>query len=299
MDGILNVYKEKGYSSHDVVAKLRGILQMKRIGHTGTLDPDAEGVLVVCIGKGTKLTDMITDKDKSYKAILKLGITTDTQDLSGNIIKTGEVRADRKQIEDVIKSFIGEYMQLPPMYSAIKVGGKKLYEYARQGEEVERERRRVHIKDIKILEHKIKDHEITMLVDCSKGTYIRTLLHDIGEALGCGGAMKELTRIRVGSFDIDNALTLSEISRLVENDKFKDYLIPMEDIFPSYSKVIIQREHNKLVHNGNVFNAGMIKEQALHMLSEYVRVYDADNIFIGIYCFDQDGKVFKPVKMLL
>lgn len=299
MDGILNVYKEKGYSSHDVVAKLRGILQMKRIGHTGTLDPDAEGVLVVCIGKGTKLTDMITDKDKSYKAILKLGITTDTQDLSGNIIKTGEVRADRKQIEDVIKSFIGEYMQLPPMYSAIKVGGKKLYEYARQGEEVERERRRVHIKDIKILEHKIKDHEITMLVDCSKGTYIRTLLHDIGEALGCGGAMKELTRIRVGSFDIDNALKLSEISRLVENDKFKDYLIPMEDIFPSYSKVIIQREHNKLVHNGNVFNAGMIKEQALHMLSEYVRVYDADNVFIGIYCFDQDGKVFKPVKMLL
>jgi tRNA pseudouridine55 synthase len=299
MDGILNVYKEKGYSSHDVVAKLRGILQMKRIGHTGTLDPDAEGVLVVCIGKGTKLTDMITDKDKSYKAILKLGITTDTQDLSGNIIKTGEVRADRKQIEDVIKSFIGEYMQLPPMYSAIKVGGKKLYEYARQGEEVERERRRVHIKDIKILEHKIKDHEITMLVDCSKGTYIRTLLHDIGESLGCGGAMKELTRIRVGSFDIDNALKLSEISRLVENDKFKDYLIPMEDIFPSYSKVIIQREHNKLVHNGNVFNAGMIKEQALHMLSEYVRVYDADNVFIGIYCFDQDGKVFKPVKMLL
>lgn len=299
MDGILNVYKEKGYSSHDVVAKLRGILRMKRIGHTGTLDPDAEGVLVVCIGKGTKLADMITDKDKSYKAVLKLGITTDTQDLSGNILKTGEVRADLEQTEAVIKSFIGEYMQLPPMYSAIKVGGRKLYEYARKGEEIERERRRVHIQDIKILEHKQEEHEITMLVDCSKGTYIRTLLNDIGEALGCGGAMKELTRTRVGSFCIDSALKLSEVSRLAEADMLKDYLIPTEDIFPSYCKVILQREHNKLVHNGNLFYAGMIEEQPLHMLTEYVRVYDADNIFIGIYRYDQESKVFKPVKMLL
>lgn len=299
MDGIINVYKEKGYTSHDVVAKMRGILQMKRIGHTGTLDPDAVGVLPVCIGKGTKLTDMIADKDKSYEAVLKLGLTTDTQDISGQILKTSEVVAGFDRIEEVIQSFIGEYLQLPPMYSAVKVGGKKLYEYARQGKEIERQRRSVNIKNIRILVYNANEHEVKMIVDCSKGTYIRTLLHDIGETLGCGGTMKELTRTRVGNFNIDKALKLSEISDIVKNGMLKDYVIPTEDMFPLYSKVIIRPEYNKLIHNGNVFYTDMSLEQESGVLSEYVRVYDSDEIFIGIYRYDYTAEVFKPVKMFL
>jgi len=299
MDGIINVYKEKGYTSHDVVAKLRWILQTKRIGHTGTLDPDAEGVLVVCIGKGTKLSDMIAGKDKSYRTVLKLGITTDTQDLSGNILKTSEVNARLEEIEKHVKSFIGEYMQLPPMYSAIKVGGKKLYEYARVGKEVERERRNVLIKDIKILGYNDREHELTMEVDCSKGTYIRTLLHDIGESIGCGGAMKELVRTRVGRFTIDTALKLEDIRRLLEAGSLAEYIIPMDEMFPAFDRLTIKREYNRLVHNGNVFYEKMAVLQDANQLTEYVRVYDADGNFIGIYRYDRAGRLFKPYKMLL
>jgi len=298
MDGIINVYKEKGYTSHDVVAKLRKILQTKRIGHTGTLDPDAEGVLLVCIGKGTKLADMISGKDKSYKTILKLGITTDTQDLSGTVIKTGEVRVGFDLIKETIMSFIGEYKQLPPMYSAIKVGGKKLYEYARQGIEVERQARSVRIFDIRVLDYDEDAHEVTMEVDCSKGTYIRTLLHDIGEALACGGAMKELIRTRVGSFGLDSALRLSEIEKLTQEGRLEAYIIPPDAFFSDYSRVTIDREYNRLVHNGNVFYERMARTLDAS-LSEYVRVYDADGNFIGIYRYDRTGRLFKPYKMLL
>jgi tRNA pseudouridine55 synthase len=162
INGIIIINKEKGYTSHDVVAKMRGILKIKKIGLTGTLDPDAQGVLPVCIGNATKLVDLITDKDKTYEAVLKLGITTDTQDITGKVLKTAEVTADYEQIKQVIQSFIGGYDQLPPMYSAIKVGGKKLYELARQGKEIERERRRVNIKDIRILDHDEEQHEIRL-----------------------------------------------------------------------------------------------------------------------------------------
>lgn len=271
---------------------------MKRIGHTGTLDPDAEGVLVVCIGKGTKLADMITDKDKSYRAVLKLGITTDTQDISGKILKSSEVNAGFDRIKEVVDSFIGEYKQLPPMYSAIKVGGRKLYEYARQGMEVERQRRTVQIKDIRILEYNELEHEVTVLVDCSRGTYVRTLLHDIGETLGCGGTMKELVRIRVGSFHIDKALKLSDIERLHEDGRLKEHIVPMDDMFDSYCRVFINKEYNKLVRNGNAFYESMAHTD-MQQPTEYVRVYDADAAFVGIYRYYQDEKLFKPVKMLL
>lgn len=168
INGIINVYKEKGYTSHDVVAKMRGILKMKKIGHTGTLDPDAVGVLPVCMGKGTKLVDLITDKDKTYEAVLKLGITTDTQDITGTVLKTSEVNVTFPQIEAAIQSYIGEYMQLPPMYSAIKVDGRRLYELARQGKEIERERRKVIIYDIRILSFSEEEHEVTVSVDSAK-----------------------------------------------------------------------------------------------------------------------------------
>ncbi|HCR40008.1 MAG TPA: tRNA pseudouridine(55) synthase TruB, partial [Lachnospiraceae bacterium] len=237
INGIINIYKEKGYTSHDVVAKMRGILKIKKIGHTGTLDPDAEGVLPVCIGKATKLVDLITDKDKTYETVLKLGITTDTQDITGTILKTKEVTAAPPEIEAAIKGFIGEYMQLPPMYSAVKVHGRKLYELARQGKEVERQRRKVRIHDIRILEMNEEAHEVTLAVDCGKGTYIRTLLHDIGETLGCGGTMKSLVRTAVGSFKLEDAHSLAEIEKLVQNGQIDQAVLPMEDLLSDYAKV--------------------------------------------------------------
>lgn len=299
IEGIINVYKEKGYTSHDVVARMRGILKIKKIGHTGTLDPDAEGVLPVCIGKGTKLVDMITEKDKTYETVLKLGITTDTQDITGSVLKTSEVNVSYERIEEAIKSYIGEYLQLPPMFSAIKIEGKKLYEYARQGKEIERERRRVVINNIRILDYSEEDHEIRMIVDCGRGTYIRTLLHDIGETLGCGGTMKELRRTAVGSFRIEDSLRLSEIDRLTHEGKLEQYLIPADGMFPGYDKVCVDHIYHKLIYNGNPFNKDQLMRPEMLISTDLVRVYDADGVFIGIYRYIKDDELFKPYKMFL
>ena len=182
-NGIINIYKEKGFTSHDVVAKMRGILRQKKIGHTGTLDPDATGVLPVCLGSATKLCDMLTDRDKEYEAVMQLGISTDTQDLSGEVLEECPVTVTEEEVRNAILSFIGDYDQIPPMYSALKVNGKKLYELARAGKEVERQPRAVTIYDITILDMKLP--EVTFRVSCSKGTYIRTLCYDIGVKCGC------------------------------------------------------------------------------------------------------------------
>lgn len=299
VNGILNTYKEKGYTSHDVVAKMRGILKMKKIGHTGTLDPEAEGVLPICIGKGTKLVDILTDKDKTYEAVLKLGIITDTQDMTGQILKTCEVTVEFPEIEAAIKKYIGEYDQLPPMYSAIKVNGRKLYELARQGKEVERETRKVSIHDIKILDYSAADHEVRMSVDCGKGTYIRTLLHDIGITLGCGGTMKSLIRTRVGAFSSEDSLRLSEIEELVQSDRLSGYIIPVDEMFPDYGQIIIYEEYDKLIHNGNQFRKEHIKEITREKWEPFVRVYDSEGEFVGIYRFHPEEDSFRAVKMFL
>lgn len=299
INGIINVYKEQGYTSHDVVAKMRGILKMKKIGHTGTLDPEAQGVLPVCIGKATKLVDLITDKDKTYMAVLKLGITTDTQDMTGQILTTSEVTVGLEQIQEVMKHYIGEYLQLPPMYSAIKVGGKKLYELARQGKEIERERRKVIIKDIKILDYSEQYHEVTVSVDCGKGTYIRTLLHDIGAELGCGGAMKSLLRTAVGNFHMEQALTLAQIEEKVKENVLDEYIVPIDRMFDTYNKVNVDKQYHKLIYNGNPFSKAHLTERPDVNSSDMVRVYDADDIFIGIYRYDTAEKQYKPVKLFL
>lgn len=299
INGIININKEKGYTSHDVVAKMRGILKIKKIGHTGTLDPDAVGVLPVCIGKATKLVDLITDKDKTYEAVLKLGMTTDTQDISGTILKTCEVNVDFPRITEVVNSYIGEYHQLPPMYSAIKVDGKKLYELARQGKEIERERRKVIIKNISILDYSEEDKELSVRVDCGKGTYIRTLLHDIGETLGCGGTMKSLIRTAVGNFSIEDSLKLSDVETLVRANQLEAYIQPVDDIFLKYDKVIVERDFHKLIYNGNAFHLEHIQQPEYEFHTEYIRVYDSDEVFIGIYEYVKELQLFKPFKMFL
>ena len=209
MDGILNIYKEKGFTSHDVVAKLRGILRQKKIGHTGTLDPDAEGVLPVCLGCGTKLCDMLTDTDKEYQAQMLLGVTTDTQDVSGTVLSRQEVQVGPEEIRRQVNAFVGPYQQIPPMYSALKVGGQKLCDLARAGKTVERKPRPVKIYSITI--HHIEGTRVNMTVSCSKGTYIRTLCHDIGQALGCGAVLETLVRTRAGIFHVEDSLTLTQV----------------------------------------------------------------------------------------
>ena len=205
-NGIINIYKEQGYTSFDVVAKLRGILKMRKIGHTGTLDPDATGVLPVVLGSATKLVDMLTDKKKEYIATLRLGITTDTLDITGTVLSENTPDVSEGEVRDAILSFIGPQLQTPPMYSAIKVNGRKLYELAREGIEIERQKRSIEIFDIEILDMSLPD--IRLRVECSKGTYIRSLCADIGDKLSCGAVITSLMRTKSGDFAIDRAYTL-------------------------------------------------------------------------------------------
>ena len=230
-NGIINIYKEAGFTSHDVVAKLRGILKQKKIGHTGTLDPEAVGVLPVCLGKGTKVCDLLTDKDKVYETVMCLGVVTDTQDMTGEVLSRSDVNVSREMLEEVLETFRGEYDQIPPMYSALKVQGKKLYELAREGKVVERKPRRVQILGLELLDMDSDGIHVHMRVHCSKGTYIRTLCHDIGEKLGCGAAMEKLVRTQVGVFEIQDALTLSQVEAYVQDQKVEEVIRSIDSMF--------------------------------------------------------------------
>jgi len=296
LNGIINVYKEKGFTSHDVVAKLRGILHQKKIGHTGTLDPDAEGVLPVCLGKATKLCDMLTDKDKTYEAVLLLGTETDTQDVTGKTLSQyqGDFTAfSREHIIETIESFIGAYHQIPPMYSALKVNGKKLYELAREGKEIERQPRLVYIHNIVI--NKIDLPKVSITVECSKGTYIRTLCHDIGKVLGCGGCMDSLIRTKAGRFSIKESLTLDQIAEAKES--LRDYIFPIDAMFEIYPDFIVAEEFNKLLYNGN--KIPLKDMDASDITNGCVRVYDSSRHFVGIYECSTDEQILTPKKMFL
>lgn len=292
--GIINVYKEKGFTSFDVVAKLRGILKTKKIGHTGTLDPDAEGVLPVCIGRATKVCDILTDKDKVYEAVMLLGVETDTQDTTGEILKKLPVEESESVVKEAILSFVGEYAQIPPMYSALKVNGKKLYELAREGKTVERKARNVQIFSIEILEMDLP--RVRMSVHCSKGTYIRTLCHDIGQKLGCGGCMEKLLRTKAGIFELADTLKLAEINALAQEGLVEEKIISVDELFEDHSKVWTKQEYDVVVHNGNRVKMKMFQEK-LPENTERLRVYDSKGEFIGVYEFCSERGDFKPVKM--
>lgn len=297
VNGVLNVYKEKGFTSHDVVAKMRGILRMKKIGHTGTLDPDAEGVLPVCLGQGTKLCDMLTDQTKTYRAGLLLGVETDTQDISGIVTAEYPVTAEPEAVRRVMEDFVGTYHQLPPMYSALKVNGKKLYQLARAGKVVERQTRPVEITAIQI--EKIELPRVTFTVSCSKGTYIRTLCYDIGRRLGCGGCMEHLTRTRVGRFGIEESLRLAELERLRDEDRLAEVIIPVDQMFLQLPAICTIPEADKLVHNGSPLITAQFKPELLKSLPEQLRVYDSQKNFIGIYEYNGQTDRYQPKKMFL
>ncbi len=296
--GIINVYKERGFTSHDVVAKLRGICKQKKIGHTGTLDPDAVGVLPVCLGSATKLCDMLTDKEKEYIAVLRLGMVTDTQDISGEVLEEKEVRVSAEQVREAIYSFQGEYAQIPPMYSALKVNGKKLYELARAGKEVERAARPVIIRELEILEENMP--EFTIRVRCSKGTYIRTLCHDIGQKLGCGGVMTSLIRSKSGTFMIEKAYKLSEIQKYADEGRLNELVMPVEKMFEHLPAVTVKEDAYKILQNGNQLKLKDLQTKLdVNNNTENltVRVYSHEDVFYGVYEYDSTRKMFCPVKL--
>ena len=300
-NGIINVYKERGFTSHDVVAKLRGICKMKKIGHTGTLDPDAVGVLPVCFGSGTKLCDMLTDWDKEYIAVLRLGVVTDTQDMTGRILEQCETNRidalDEVTVRNVIMDFLGDYAQIPPMYSALKVDGKKLYELARMGKEIERKPRKVRIEEIEILSVELP--LVKFRVVCSKGTYIRTLCHDIGTKLMCGGAMESLIRSRVGIFRIEDALTLDELERLRDDNNISSVILPPDAVFERNRTATVNEQALKMVQNGNALSPAHLTERIRFDDGEQVRVYGINDRFYGIYIYCETDRRLKPFKMFL
>ena len=303
MDGIINIYKEKGFTSHDVVAVVRKTINQKKVGHTGTLDPDAVGVLPVCVGKATKLADYIMNSGKTYEAEITLGAQTTTQDASGEIISRTDFVFDENKITEAVLLFKGSYMQIPPMYSAIKINGKKLYELARKGQEVERKPRKVDINSIEIIEFMPPD-KIKISVDCSKGTYIRALSSDIGDKIGCGAYMSALTRTRSGKFNIENSIKLGKLKELSENGNLSQAFISMEKALEDYKKVYVNPKADKLIHNGaKIYSYFFDKKSDCINAGETVIAFDSNSNLNGIYKaeFDEEKHciLIKPLTILL
>ena len=259
---------------------MRGILHIKKIGHTGTLDPSAEGVLPICFGKATKVCDFLSDRTKTYRAKMILGITTDTDDMDGTILKECPVNITSAELFDIMERFHGALLQIPPMYSAKKINGKKLYQYAREGETVERKPSEIFIHEIRI--ESVELPEAVFTVTCSKGTYIRALIRDIGQAAGCGAAMSSLLRTRVGSFEVQSALKLSEVETLAAQDALDDFIYPVDSAFSDCPSFVLSKEESFHAKNGCPV---ALSGEALKIPedSRFVRVYLPDHTFLGIY----------------
>ncbi|HCQ90190.1 MULTISPECIES: tRNA pseudouridine(55) synthase TruB [unclassified Clostridium] len=289
MFGILNIYKPTKITSFDVVRIIRKLTNEKKVGHCGTLDPEACGVLPICIGKATKAIDYIMENNKVYVAELKLGEVTDTYDIEGKVIRQCDVNVTAEEVMEAVYSFKGNIKQVPPMYSALKVNGKKLYELAREGIEIEREARSITIHDIKVLE--INLPYVKMEVNCSKGTYIRSLCYDIGEKLGCGAMMSALERTATGKFTKENSISIESLNE----ENIYDYIIPIENAFLNYPKIVADIKFKTLLLNGVIlkdksFTSNILKD-------EIYRVYDEENNLVGIGRKNDVG--FKLIKILI
>ncbi len=297
MNGVINICKEQGFTSFDVVAKLKGILHTKKIGHTGTLDPMATGVLPVCVGNATGLVSLLTEKDKRYKAGIEFGLTTDTLDITGDVLSEDSEAASKITKEDLLSAasrYTGTYDQLPPMYSALKVNGKKLYEYAREGKTVDRKKRRVNIQSIDILDY--YNANALIRIDCSKGTYIRSLIDDIGNELKCGAVMTSLVREKSGDFDIKDSFTLKEIEEMVLKDDYS-FLIPVDKIISEYEALYLNAEYQKLLSNGNRLIKDSFNNCIIPVDGKLYRVYDAKGDFAAVYKYSEEKKCFVTEKM--
>ena len=280
MNKIVNIIKPTGMTSHDVVSAVRKILNIKKVGHTGTLDPDASGVLPICIGKSTKVSELILNKDKSYICELTLGINTDTYDSSGEILERFNVEVTEEEIKNAFETQRGEIDQIPPIYSALKVNGKRMCDLARSGkvDEIVVKSRRVNIKDINILS--INNNKIMFYVKCSKGTYVRSICYDIGKELGCGGHMSFLLRTSSGKFNLENGITLEQLQEYKENNTLDKYLYDIDYVLSNLNHVEIHQNAYKYYTNGSVIDNKRFIKQSFNDKDELVRVYCNGN-FLG------------------
>lgn len=276
MNGILLIDKPSGWTSHDVVAKLRGILHERRIGHSGTLDPMATGLLVVFLGRATRAVEFAEADEKEYIAGMRLGITTDTQDITGSVLRETHFDVDEAELAETLKKFTGELEQLPPMYSAIKVNGQKLCDVARRGGSVERKPRHITVFEMENIENRGQEH--ILRIRCSKGTYIRTLCHDMGESLGCGGCMSSLRRTRAGAFSVEQAHTLEEVSALAGEGRAEELILPVDSLFESCPAVTLDIRQEHRLRNGAVF--------ALTLQDGRYRAYSSAGEFLALAVSD-------------
>lgn len=291
-NGILNINKPEGWTSQDVVAKLRGRLHIRRVGHTGTLDPMATGVLPVCFGKATRIIEYYDDDFKTYEAEMKLGMVTDTLDITGTVLETKPVDVSEEDVIQTIDSFRGWITQIPPKYSALKVNGKPLYKYAREGVEVEIKSRKIYVEDIQLVEVNLRENRILFRVTCSKGTYIRTICDDIGKKLGCGGTMTALQRTQSGCFRVEDARTLPEILEMTD-EELERCVIPMDKTLVHLGRIELKSmESVPFYYNGREIDTGYVNVlaspavpeamQEESRLGDKYRVYDPEGKFLGI-----------------
>ncbi len=291
-NGILNINKPEGWTSQDVVAKLRGRLHIRRVGHTGTLDPMATGVLPVCFGKATRIIEYYDDDFKTYEAEMKLGMVTDTLDITGTVLETKPVDVSEDDVIQTIDSFRGWITQIPPKYSALKVNGKPLYKYAREGVEVEIKSRKIYVEDIQPVEVNLRENRILFRVTCSKGTYIRTICDDIGKKLGCGGTMTSLQRTQSGCFRVEDARTLPEILEMTD-EELERCVIPMDETLVHLGRIELKSmESVPFYYNGREIDTGYVNVlaspavpeamQKESRLGDKYRVYDQEGKFLGI-----------------
>ena len=300
MDGIIALYKDRGMTSFACVNRLRHVLHEKRIGHAGTLDPNVDGVLPICIGKATKVVDFLHEQPKTYVGELLIGEATETEDLDGKVIAEKEVPAPitGDVLQKIMGEMTGKLTQIPPMYSALKVNGKKLCDLARAGKTVERKARRVLIHEI-VLES-VELPRITMTVTCSKGTYIRTLCQDIGERLGCGGCMESLMRIRSGRFSIEESVRLSDVEKTMQEGCVEKLVLPVDQMFAAYPAVYVKEEFRRFIENGNAVILPMLTEQSEPVETlegSRVRLYDEAGCFFAVYAWKESRERLEPVKM--
>lgn len=295
-NGLIAVWKEPGYTSHDVVARMRGILHQKKIGHAGTLDPQAQGVLVVGLGLGTKTFELLPDHRKSYEAQITFGVETDTEDIWGQVLSRPPVSVtDPAQIRDAIESFAGTYEQVPPMYSAKRSGGKRLYELARKGVTVERRPVPVTIYDIRVQE--VCADRAVFSVECSAGTYIRSLCRDIGERLGTKACMSRLTRTAACGFTADQAITLERLEELVREGREREAIVPAEWALACYPALTVGAAFGSLLKNGSAFSADLLPEGEERPPGGRYRVYLEETGFIGIFSNEAEEDRFTPVRI--
>lgn len=298
--GIICVNKPQGFTSFDVIAKMRGILKMKRLGHAGTLDPMATGVLPVFAGRATKACDILPDHDKIYEAGFQLGITTDTQDVTGTVTKERPANVAKEQLENVLENFRGEIMQVPPMYSAVSVGGKRLYELARQGKEIEREARAVTIYCLELTEFDEAEQGGILKVSCSKGTYIRTLINDIGEALGCGGIMTSLVRIAACGFTLSDCVTLEQLQEAANSGgSFTEFVRPIESVFEGLPSVKLSPAQERMYRNGVKLDINKLRfDRSIDRSAERVAVC-GEGGFIGTAVPDHENDILRVEKTFI